>query len=117
MKVTRTDIAWRTAIVALCVIGVTTASHSIGSFASGVLAVFPVAMASFFIILHPRVGGAAAASVAAHVPAPLFGLAVGFAAVHYLAASVGVWWSYAAGLAIGIVWNALLWFARRLKAS
>ena len=27
--------------------------------------------------------------------------------MHYLAESVGVWWSYAAGLAIGIAWNAL----------
>ena len=63
-------------VVTLCVVVVTTASHSIGSFASGVFAVFPVAMGSFFLILHPRVGGPQAASVAAHVPAPLFGLAL-----------------------------------------
>jgi uncharacterized membrane protein (GlpM family) len=113
VKATPADIAWRAAIVALCVIVVTTLSHSIGSFASGVFAVFPVAMGSFFLILHPRVGGPAAASVAAHIPAPLFGLALGFLAVHYLAESVGVWWSYAAGLAIGIAWNALIWLIRR----
>ena len=110
---TRADIAWRAAIVAVCVVVVTTASHSIGSFASGVFAVFPVAMGSFFLILHPRIGGPAAASVAAHVPAPFFGLALGFVAVHYLAESIGVWWSYAAGLAIGIGWNALIWLIRR----
>ena len=113
VKATRADIAWRAAIVALCVIIVTTASHSIGSFASGVFALFPVAMGSFFLILHPRVGGPAAASVAAHIPAPLFGLALGFVAVHYLAQSVGVWWSCAAGLAIGIAWNGLIWLIRR----
>jgi uncharacterized membrane protein (GlpM family) len=110
---TRADIAWRAAIVAICVVLVTTASHSIGSFASGIFAVFPVAMGGFFIILHPRIGGPAAASVAAHVPAPLFGLALGFVAVHSLAESIGVWWSYAAGLAIGIGWNALIWLIRR----
>lgn len=110
---TRADIAWRAAIVALCVVIVTTASHSIGSFASGVFAVFPVAMGSFFVILHPRLGGPAAASVAAHIPAPLFGLALGFVAVHYLAESAGVWRSYAAGLAVGIAWNALIWLIRR----
>jgi len=43
----------------------------------------------------------------------LFGLALGFVAIHYLAESVGVWWSYAAGLAIGIGWNALIWLIRR----
>jgi uncharacterized membrane protein (GlpM family) len=113
VQATPADIAWRAAIVAFCVIVVTTLSHSIGSFASGVFAVFPVAMGSFFIILHPRVGGPAAASVAAHIPAPLFGLALGFTAVHYLAESIGVWWSYGAGLAIGIAWNAVIWLIRR----
>ena len=68
-----TDIAVRAAIVSLCVAVVTVASHRIGSFASGMFAVFPVAMGSFFIIMHPRIGGPAAASVAAHVQAPLFG--------------------------------------------
>lgn len=117
VSATRADIAWRAAIVALCVVIVTTASHSIGSFASGVFAVFPVAMGSFFLILHPRVGGPAAASVAAHIPAPLFGLALGFLAVHYLAGGIGVWWSYAVGLAVGIAWNALIWFIRRWRTA
>jgi len=48
-------------------------------------AVFPVAMGSFFIIMHPRIGGPAAASVAAHVQAPLFGLVLGFRALRLLA--------------------------------
>lgn len=116
VKPTRADIAWRALTVALCVVIVTTASHSIGSFASGMFAVFPVAMGSFFIILHPRIGGPAAGSVAAHVQAPLIGLVLGFLAVHLLAENVGVWWSFAAGLAVGISWNALLWGARRWRA-
>lgn len=105
----RYDLAWRAVTVAVCVVIVTTLSHSIGSFASGMFAVFPVAMGSFFIILHPRIGGPAAGSVAAHVQAPLIGLALGFLAVHYLAQPIGVWWSYAIGLAVGVCWNALLW--------
>jgi hypothetical protein len=28
---------------------------------------------------------------------------------------VGVWWSYLAGLAIGLGWNALLWLARQRR--
>jgi uncharacterized membrane protein (GlpM family) len=113
----RGDLAWRALTVAVCVAIVTVASHRIGSFASGMFAVFPVAMGSFFIILHPRIGGPAAASVAAHVQAPLFGLVLGFLTVHDLAGTIGVWWSYAAGLAVGVAWNALLWRIKRRQAA
>ncbi len=109
------DIAIRALTVSLCVVIVTTLSHKIGSFASGMFALFPVAMASFFVILHPRIGGPAAGAVAAHVQAPLIGLGLGFLAVHYLATAIGVWWSYAAGLSIGIAWNALMWLIRGMN--
>ena len=110
------DLAWRAGVVTLCVIVVTAASHLIGSFASGLFAFFPVAMGSYFIILHPRIGGPATASVAAHVQAPLIGLGLSLLAVHLLAEPIGVWWSYAAGLSIGIGWNALLWGLRNWRA-
>ena len=115
----RSDIAVRAAIVSLCVAVVTVASHRICSFASGIFAVFPVAMGSFFIIMNPRIGGPTAASVAAHVQAPLFGLVLGFLAVRLLAETIGVWWSYGVGLAIGVTWNGLLWALkqRRRKPS
>jgi uncharacterized membrane protein (GlpM family) len=109
------DVAWRAGVVTLCVLIVTAASYSIGSFASGLFAFFPVAMGSFFVILQPRLGGPAAASVAAHVQAPLIGLGLGLLAVHYLAEPVGAWWSYAIGLSIGIGWNALLWGLRNWR--
>jgi hypothetical protein len=112
---TGADLTWRAGVVTLCVIIVTAASNSIGSFASGLFAFFPVAMGSFFIILHPRIGGLAAASVAAHVQAPLIGLGLSLLAVHLLAEPLGVWWSYAIGLSVGIAWNALLWFARNWR--
>jgi hypothetical protein len=109
MPIKPSDLAWRAITVALCVAIVTTASHSIGSFASGMFAVFPIVMASFIIILHPRIGGPAAANVLARVQLPLLGLWLGFLAVHYLAMPAGVWWSYAAGLLIVCAWNGLLW--------
>jgi uncharacterized membrane protein (GlpM family) len=112
VHLTVSDLAWRTGVVTLCVLIVTAASYSIGSFASGLFAFFPVAMGSFFVILHPRIGGPAAASVAAHVQAPLIGLGLSLLAVHLLAEPIGVWWSYAVGLSIGIGWNALLWGVR-----
>jgi uncharacterized membrane protein (GlpM family) len=110
-----TDLAWRAGVVTLCVIVVTGLSSSIGSYFSGVFAFFPVAMGSFFIILQPRIGGPAAASVAAHVQAPLIGLGLALLAVHVLAVPLGVWWSYAIGLSVGIGWNLLLWLARQRR--
>ena len=92
---------------------ITGVSGSIGSYFSGLFAFFPVAMASFFVILHPRLGGPAAASVAAHVQAPLIGLGLSLLVVHFLVESLGVWWSYAVGLSVGICWNALLWLSRQ----
>jgi uncharacterized membrane protein (GlpM family) len=112
VEVSGADLAWRAGVVTLCVILVTAASSSIGSYFSGVFAFFPVAMGSFFIILQPRIGGPAAASVAAHVLTPLIGLGLGLLAVHLLAETIGVWWSYLAGLSIGLAWNALLWLLR-----
>jgi len=112
------DLAWRAGVVTAVVIVVTAASYSIGSFASGLFAFFPVAMSSFLVILHTRLGGASAASTAAHVQAPLVGLGLSLLSVHLLALPLGVWWSYLAGLSVGIGWNAMLWMLRprRLRA-
>jgi len=115
VKFTGADLAWRAGVVTLCVIVVTGVSAAIGSFASGLFAFFPVALGSYFVILHPRIGGPATASVAAHVQAPLIGLGLSLLAVHLLAQPVGVWWSYAIGLSIGIGWNALLWTLRNWR--
>jgi uncharacterized membrane protein (GlpM family) len=113
---TARDLIWRAAVVTLSVVIVTAASSTIGSYFSGIFVFFPVAMGSYFVILHPRIGGPATASVAAHVQAPLVGLGLGLIAVHWLAQSAGVWWSYALGLAVAIAWNAALWAWRHHQA-
>jgi uncharacterized membrane protein (GlpM family) len=115
VEFTAADLIWRAGVVTLCVIVVTAASNSIGSYASGLFAFFPVAMGSFFVILHPRIGGPASASVAAHVLTPLIGLGLSLLVVHWLAEPIGVWWSYALGLSTGIGWNALLWGMRQWR--
>ena len=117
------DLPLRALAAAVVVAIVTTASHRIGSFASGTLAVFPIVMGTFVVILHARVGGKPAAAVLAHALPPLIGLPLGFLAVYYLAGEIGVWWSYAVGLAITLSWSAMLWLVRygalifRLKGS
>ena len=112
---TRYDIPLRAAAAALVVAAVTTASHWIGSFASGVFAVFPIVLATFVVIMHPRAGGKAAAAVLAHAQPVLVGLPLGFLGVHYLAGWIGAWWSLAAGLAISMSWSAALWVVRRSR--
>ena len=111
-KRTPYDIPLRALTAALAVAVVTTASHRIGSFFSGVFAVFPIVMGCSLIVLLPRLGGPAAAAMFAHAQVPLIGLALGFLSIHYLAEPIGVWWAYAVGLSICIGWNALLWLAQ-----
>jgi uncharacterized membrane protein (GlpM family) len=112
---TRYDIPLRAITAAVVVATVTTASTSIGSFASGMFAVFPIVMACSIVILHPRVGGVAAASMFAHAQIALCGLWLGFLAVHSLAERAGTWWAFAAGLAVCIAWSGLLWLLRSSK--
>lgn len=111
------DIPLRAVTAAIVVAIVTTASYSIGSFVSGVFAVFPIVMASSIVILHPRVGGTAAASMMAHSQVALVGLWLGFLAVHYLVAPVGVWWALTLGLGVCVAWSGLLWLIRVRKLS
>jgi uncharacterized membrane protein (GlpM family) len=107
------DIPLRALTAAVVVVAVTTASYSIGSFASGVFAVFPIVMCSSVVILHPRVGGVASASMFAHAQIALNGLWLGFLAMHFLVAPVGVWPAFGLGLAVCIAWSGLLWVIRR----
>jgi hypothetical protein len=108
------DIPLRALTASVVVATVTTASYSIGSFLSGVFAVFPIVMASSVIILHPRVGGVASASMFAHAQIALNGLWLGFLVVHYLVAPLGVWGAYGGGLLVCIGWSGVLWLIRRM---
>ena len=78
IKRTRYDLPLRAAAAALVVAIVTTASHRIGSFASGTFAVFPIVIGTFVVILHAKAGGKAAGAVLAHAQPPLIGLCLGF---------------------------------------
>jgi uncharacterized membrane protein (GlpM family) len=109
------DIPLRAITSAVVVAVVTTASYSIGSFASGVFAVFPIVMGCSIVILHPRVGGIASASMMAHAQIALNGLWLGFLAMHYLVAPAGVWGAYGLGLTVCIGWSVMLWLVRSRK--
>jgi uncharacterized membrane protein (GlpM family) len=106
------DIPLRAIASAVVVVTVTTASYSIGSFASGIFAVFPIVMGCSIVILHLRVGGVASASMMAHAQIALNGLWLGFIAVHYLVPLYGVWGAYALGMLVCIAWSGGLWVIR-----
>jgi len=109
------DIPLRAITAAIVVAIVTTASHSIGSFVSGVFAVFPIVMASSVVILHPRIGGKATASMFAHSQIALVGLWLGFLALHYLVTPAGVWPALLLALGVCVGWSFALWLMRARK--
>jgi uncharacterized membrane protein (GlpM family) len=111
------DIPVRAISAAIVVVIVTSASYSIGSFASGMFAVFPIVMSCTAVILHLRVGGVASASMFAHAQIALNGLWLGFLVVHYAVAPLGVWGAFAAGLVMCIAWSMLLWLVRARKLN
>jgi uncharacterized membrane protein (GlpM family) len=108
----RLDIPLRALTVAIVVAVVTTASSSIGSFASGMFALFPIILGSSIVIMHPRLGGRMTASMLAHAQVPLLGLSLGFLAVHYLVAPLGVWGALLVGLAVCLAWSGALLIVR-----
>ena len=112
---TRYDIPLRAIAAAIVVAIVTTASYRIGSFASGMFALFPIILCSSIVILHPRVGGKATASMLAHAQIAFVGLSLGFVAVHYTAMPLGSWWAFAVGLSICTAWSGMLVLLRLRK--
>jgi len=111
---TRFDIPLRALAAAAVVAAVTTASYSIGSFASGMFALFPIIFCCSIVILHPRVGGKATASMVAHAQIAFIGLTLAFLAVHYLAEPLGTWWALVIGLAVAVAWSGMLVVARSI---
>jgi uncharacterized membrane protein (GlpM family) len=107
------DIPLRALAAAVTVAVVTSASYSIGSFASGMFALFPIVMCSSVVILHPRVGGQATASMLAHAQVALIGLTLSFLGVHYAAGPLGSWWALTIGMLVSIAWSGVLLLARK----
>ena len=102
---TRFDIPLRAFAAGIVVAVVTAASSSIGSFTSGMFALFPIILGSAIVIMHPRIGGKITASMLAHALLPLIGLGLGFLVVHYLVAPLGVWWALVVGLVVCVAWS------------
>jgi hypothetical protein len=85
----------------------------IGSSWAGALSVFPVMFGSIAILLHPRVGGHAAASVIANANIGMYGFALCALTVALMAGRIGSFPALALALAVSICWNLAVFALRR----
>ncbi len=107
------DYILRAVLVALLVGVVVTLSHHIGPAASGNIAVFPIVLTSIAIILHPRVGGRATATVLAHSAVGLGGFGLAMLALHLLAEPFGSVWALVGTLVVSVAVNVIIFSIRR----
>jgi hypothetical protein len=111
------DYALRALMVAALVGIVVTFSFRIGSYGSGLLAVFPVVLTSIILILHGRVGGKPTAAVLANVPLGLLGFGIACMVLHLTAEPLGVVAALWLALATSIGWSLTVLAARRLGVA
>jgi len=104
----RFDVALRAAAVMTVVAVVTVAARWVGPGAAGIAALVPAAMTTLIVLLHPRVGGPAAANVIARTLPGMVGFTTGLAAVHVAAVPLGAAAALGLGLAVCIGWNLIL---------
>lgn len=82
---------------------------------TGVLAVFPVMFGSIVILLHPRVGGHASASVIASANIGMWGFTLGATAAMLAAVPLGSWIALGLALATSLAWNLTVYGLRHRR--
>jgi hypothetical protein len=109
------DAPLRALLVCTIVAVVLALSTRVGPTTTGILATAPIVMTSMALILHPRVGGRAAAAVIANGLTGLVGFGVSLLVLHAAALVFG----NAVGLVLWILssmgWNLTLWWLWRRK--
>jgi hypothetical protein len=109
------DIPLRAALVATLVATVVTLSGWVGPVVSGIIALFPVVFSSMMLILHPRIGGPAAAAVIANGGWGLLGFGMAIAVMHVAVLRFSSTVGLSLGLATCVCWNLALWWIGRRK--
>jgi hypothetical protein len=107
------DIPFRAALV-MTVVGVTLiAGRTLGPSIAAVAALAPVVLISMALILQPRVGGPAAASVVANGVPGMLGFVGALSVLHLCAVSFGTAVALTFALTVSVGWNATLIVLRR----
>ncbi len=111
------DFLLRAAMVAILVGIVVTFSFQLGPGGSGLLAVFPVVLTSIALVMHPRMGGKAAAAVLANAPTGLIGFALACTVLHFTAERFGNPVGLALALLMSVGWSVAMMRMHRMPAD
>lgn len=107
------DIPFRAALVMSVVGGTILAGRTLGPSIAAAAALAPVVLISLALILHPRIGGAATASVVANGVPGMLGFVGALCILHLGAVPLGVVPALILALATSLCWNATLVAVRR----
>jgi len=107
------DVPLRAAMVATLVAAVVVLSSHVGPTVTGILALFPIVLASLILIFQPRIGGPATAALTANAVIGLGGFAAALVALHLAVLSLGVPAALVLALLVSIGCNFAIAVARR----
>jgi hypothetical protein len=107
------DVPLRAALVAVLVGSVVMAGAHVGPRLTGILAVFPIVLMSLVLILHPRIGGPAAAAVIANTMWGLIGFGLCILALHLAVVPLGAPAALLVSLAVSLAGNITIFFLLR----
>jgi len=110
------DLPLRALLVGTLTASVVSASRWLGPSLTGMAAVFPIALTGLALVVLPRLGGDATATLFASTLLAMPGFAIAVLVLHLTAAPLGVWWGMLAALAAQCAYSALL-LATRIPAS
>jgi hypothetical protein len=110
------DIPLRAGMVAILVATVVALSTRVGPTITGIIAVFPIALLSLMLILHPRIGGPATAAVLSNSMLGLVGFSCSCLTARLAVVPLGTAAGLSLALAVSIVCNLAFWWVRRSKA-
>jgi hypothetical protein len=93
------------------------AGRLLGPGVAGVLALIPVVLTSLAIVLQPRIGGPATATVMLHSLPGMVGFTLGVAVLHVTVVPFGTASALLVALGVCIGWNLLLFAIRQRRAA
>jgi hypothetical protein len=111
------DAPLRAGMVAILVATVVGLSTRVGPTITGTLAVFPIALLSLMLILHPRIGGPATAAVLSNTMLGLVGFSLTCLTARLTVVPLGTGAGLSLALAISIGCNLAFWWMRRKRPA
>jgi hypothetical protein len=102
------DVLFRAALVMAVVGGTVLAGRTLGPAIAAAAALAPVVLISLALILHPRIGGLATASVVANGVPGMLGFVGALSVLHLSAVSLGAFPALLLALTVSLGWNATL---------